>query len=353
MKRVLLDYLACPHCWGPLLPTPLEEEGEEITAGFLTCRECLQLYPILAGVPRLVPDAVVDYYRFFERMRPNIESGVWERNFTPERLAHARRLLSRQKRTQSGFAMEWSFQGEGQATWGYEPRERLEHVVRTSLEMTPEQCRGKVILDAGCGNGILTSMLGEHFDLAIGVDLGTSVVEGHARNRRSNVHFVQGDLMNPPFRNSSIDILISLGVIHHTPNTELTFSCLSPLVRAGGRFYVWLYKPESDWHHRFMLVLRQFFKRLPHGLSAAFFKVTFVPGALLKRRIKNAISSTKEKPQSAQEQLISFMDGLTCAYRFEHTPEEATLWFRKRGFGNIHVPVIEYLGFGIYGDRQA
>ena len=352
MKRELLGYLACPQCWGAFELAPLAGQGSETEAGFLTCRDCRRLYPIIDGVPRLVPDAVIDHYPFCEQHRHEIPPEIWNHNFTPENLAAARRMLRHQKRTQASFSMEWGFQGGGERTWGYAPEERLQHILQRSLEMSPADCHGKIILDAGCGNGLLTGLLGEHFATAIGVDLGSSVLEAHRRNTRPNVHFVQGDLMHPPLRPTCIDVLISLGVLHHTPNTELAFSCLTPLVAPGGRVYVWLYKPEPDLHHQAMLTLREGFKHLPLGLSATVFKLTLVPAALLKRRFLNAVRKTKIQEQSAQEQLVHFMDGLTCPYRFEHTAEEAEVWFRKRGFTNIHVPVSEHLGFGIYGDRS-
>ncbi len=351
MTHALLAHIACPHCWGSLELTTLAERDGATESGYLTCGDCRQLYPIIERVPRLVPDALVHYYGFFDQQRSGIPAELWEHNFTPANLERAGRSLRKQKRTQASFSKEWSFQPDSEKTWGFEPRERLEHVLRGSLEMSPESCQGKTIVDAGCGNGILTSLLGERFETAIGFDLGDSVVYAQRRNSRANVHFVQGDLMHPPFRGSCADVLISLGVIHHTPNTELAFSCLAHLVAPGGRMYVWLYKPEPDLHHQTMLALRQVFKRLPPGLSAAFFRVTFVPAALLKRRIKNALHPGKEKEQSVQEQLIHFMDGLTCQYRFEHIPEEAAVWFHKRGFTNVRVPVSYYLGFGIYGDR--
>jgi 2-polyprenyl-3-methyl-5-hydroxy-6-metoxy-1,4-benzoquinol methylase/uncharacterized protein YbaR (Trm112 family) len=351
MTPALLAHIACPWCWGALELTTFAQRHGATETGYLVCSDCRRIYPVIDCVPRLVPDAVVDYYGFFAEHRARIPAEVWEHNLTPANLERARQSLRKQKRTQASFSKEWSFQVDTEKTWGFEPRERLEHVIRRSLEMTPDACRGKTILDAGCGNGILTSLLGEHFETVIGVDLGTSVVQAALRNSRSNVHFVQGDLMHPPFRGSCADVLISLGVLHHTPNTELAFSCLAPLVTSGGRMYVWLYKPEPDFHHQAMLALREVFKHLPPSVSAVVFKTAFVPAALLKRRIKNAVQPGKEKEQSTHEQLIHFMDGLTCQYRFEHTPEEVGVWFHKRGFTNIKVPVSYYLGFGIYGDK--
>jgi hypothetical protein len=58
----------------------------------------------------------------------------------------------------------------------------------------------------------------------------------------------------------------------------------------------------------------------------------------------------REVELSWRTQLINFIDGLTPRYRFEHTPEEVKIWYRKRNFKNLTVSIDEYLGFGIYGD---
>lgn len=310
------------------------------------------MYPVLGAVPRLVPNAILDFYRFFEQNRVKIPRTIWSTNFAKENQKLLNKMLKKQMRTQDSFTLEWSFQGAEQKTWGFAPRERAERIVYKSLQMTAEDCKDKLLLDAGCGNGILTSELGDFFETVIGMDLGLSVVEAHQANLFENVHFIQADLINPPIKFQSIDVLISAGVLHHTPNTELAFSCLTPLVKRKGRCYVWLYKPERDLHHQIMIRLRKVFSRLPLRFSAFFILYTFVPLAQLKRRIMNLFSKKKETPVSWRTQLIAFLDGLTPLYRFEHTPEEVRVWFRKRRFSHTAVTIYEYLGFGVYGDRD-
>src|SRR2546426_12679790 len=89
---------------------------------------------------------------------------------------------------------------------------------------------GRRVLDAGCGKR-------RHLRLAaafgarevIAVDLGPAV-DAAAQNTADldNVHVVQGDLTRPPFRPASVDLIYSIGVLHHLPEPEAGFRALSP-----------------------------------------------------------------------------------------------------------------------------
>jgi len=55
MKRDLMDILACPACKGKLELSVEEENGQEIITGFLHCPKCNERYPIVDGIPNLLP----------------------------------------------------------------------------------------------------------------------------------------------------------------------------------------------------------------------------------------------------------------------------------------------------------
>jgi len=56
MKRDLIDVLACPACKAyPLVLDAVEEKGDEIMKGTLTCPGCKTVYPIDASIPNLIP----------------------------------------------------------------------------------------------------------------------------------------------------------------------------------------------------------------------------------------------------------------------------------------------------------
>ena len=55
MRRDLLDILACPVCKSPLTLIATREEAGEVVDGTLTCAACGEAYPIVEGIPNLLP----------------------------------------------------------------------------------------------------------------------------------------------------------------------------------------------------------------------------------------------------------------------------------------------------------
>ncbi len=54
MKKALMEVLACPKCKGEL-KLEVEEGEEEIIKGSLYCPNCHHSYPIVDGIPHLMP----------------------------------------------------------------------------------------------------------------------------------------------------------------------------------------------------------------------------------------------------------------------------------------------------------
>jgi Uncharacterized conserved protein len=55
MRRKLLDILCCPVCKGHLTLRVVEENELEIVEGALGCSACGVEYPIVEGIPNLLP----------------------------------------------------------------------------------------------------------------------------------------------------------------------------------------------------------------------------------------------------------------------------------------------------------
>src|SRR5207245_663029 len=93
-----------------------------------------------------------------------------------------------------------------------------------------------------------------------------------------NVHVVQGDLTRPPFRLESVDLIYSIGLLHHLPEPEAGFRALSPLLVPGGRFVAWLYAREGNgWVLALVDPARRLTSRLPLRLVSGLAGVVTVP----------------------------------------------------------------------------
>jgi SAM-dependent methyltransferase len=239
MRERLLAWLACPLCRGDLALVEPRGRSDEIHAGRLDCGGCGARYPIAGGIPRLLPGPA---------------SGEAE--------ATARR-----------FAYEWTRFPE------IRPQYR-EQFLGWIAPATPEGFRGRRVLDAGCGKG-RHLRLAASFGAAevIGLELG-GAVEVAARNVADlpQVHVIQGDLTRPPLRAGTLDLVYSIGVLHHLGEPRTGFQALSPLLAAGGLLLAWVYAREGNgWVLALVDPARRVARRLPLPLVNAVAGLLTVP----------------------------------------------------------------------------
>lgn len=317
------------------------EEIEECYEGVLL-GENGWMFPVFKGVPRMQLDSFLEYDSF---LKENYKEYEVKKNVLLDSYSEViSDTIKKTKKTKKSFGQEWKiFKYDNDTTWGFTAESRKKRFLE-ELKTTPDELSGKTLFDVGCGNGILTSALADFGIETYGIDVSPSVESAYLNNKNINAHFIQGDLQNPPFKANFFDIVYSTGVIHHTNNTELSFSCITPLVKPKGRLYIWLYKPEKDLRHRAIVKIRKVTHRLPIWLQYSLYIIFLVPWGLLKERLRG-------KKLTWREQLINYFDVLSCEFRYEHTAEEVKIWYLKRNFNNLNVTIIEYLGFGIYGDK--
>lgn len=86
------------------------------------------------------------------------------------------------------------------------------------------------ILDLGCGNGWLASILSQ-FGPTAGIELSTLAVE-RAKSMYARVHFIAGNLFELPLGESCYDVVVSQEVIEHVEGQEeyikIAARCLKP-----------------------------------------------------------------------------------------------------------------------------
>jgi SAM-dependent methyltransferase len=319
-----------------------DAEIEEVLNGVLLSKSDW-IYPIVGGVPRMHLNSFLEHE---EMLRANYKEFDNKKSLILNKYSYILKdVLKKTKKTRKSFGQEWKiFKYEQDTTWGFSIESRKKRFLE-ELSVEAPSLQGKILIDVGCGNGVLTSGIAEFQMETFGIDVSESVERAYYHNENINAHFLQADLQNPPFKYACADIIYSTGVLHHTNNTELSFSCICPLLKPNGRLYIWLYKPEKDFRHNFLINLRKFTNKLPIWMQYVFYLTFLVPQGLIKEKLRG-------KKITWREQLINYFDVLSCEFRYEHTPEEVKIWYAKRGFSNINVTIIEYLGFGIFGDLK-
>ncbi|MCH8828269.1 MAG: methyltransferase domain-containing protein [Planctomycetes bacterium] len=114
------------------------------------------------------------------------------------------------------------------------PADRREFVVRR-YEFAREFCTGKRVLDAACGTGFGSAILGEVAADVCGIDLDAKTVAyaaGHYGSR--NVRFQQSCVELTPFAAADFDVIVSLETIEHTIAPQATMSELVRLLSDDG-----------------------------------------------------------------------------------------------------------------------
>jgi SAM-dependent methyltransferase len=305
VKGTLLRLISCPDCGSALFLANACGTGTEIISGILRCQGCPSSFPIDHGLPIV--------------LRSDIRAGRTRQSFGKQWKLHEQR----------GF--------EQDTIYGKSQEEGLDDFRKAFDIEDFSSLRDCAILDAGCGSGALTADLGRSIPAAtvFGVDFSESARLAYERCRNlPNVHILQADLSRPPFRSPMFDLIWSEGVIHHTPDTQRSFSSLAPLVKPGGKLYVWIYSKEVRTPYRVARKILHKSYLLPQPILYALSWTLALP-VHAANKIREALRISKIRHQLPST-AYSFYDVLSPEFMHAHSRREVTGWFKSDGYDELH-----------------
>jgi SAM-dependent methyltransferase len=300
VRPSLLRVLACPTCRASL---ELNASG--------TCLGCVNghQFPIRNGVPRFVP------------------SDAYTESFSYEWQTFARTQLDSH-------------------TGRTDTRDRLQ----ASLNFPLEELEGKLVLDAGCGMGRFAEIVECYGGEYVGMDYSLAIDAAQANvGHRPNVHFVQGDIFNLPFRDDAFDLIISLGVLHHTPDPAKAFGRLPRILKPNGKLSITVYDAGNKVYVANTRFWRRFTTRLPrealHALcyaAAPLYYLWTLP--VLGNILRAAAFISLERDW--RWRVLDTFDWYSPRYMSWHTHPEVFRWFKENGFVQIEVlaPSVSQIG---------
>ncbi len=228
MKINFVNHLSCPNHKErnfKLHVEPLISQSEnECVEGFLKCKECEAIYPIIEGVA-VVVDNIVQY------IEKRIEIyGRWILNCKSNDLKEYLKNIGKKiqgttivDRYEEGGILfptyKW-MQSENHS------EDRLMNLLRWKIK--PNEIHHKIIhglspkldgivLDIGCATGMTSIQLTKKFSFVIGVDSSFSFIKEARKNmyesNLSNVEFFVMDVVHIPFSQLKFDLIIALNVI--------------------------------------------------------------------------------------------------------------------------------------------
>ncbi len=107
---------------------------------------------------------------------------------------------------------------------------------------------GKTVLDVGSGNGYVLSRYAAAGARVFGVDLtrrGVTLCRRRFELMRLDGRFLLGNSEQLPFASEQFDCVCSMGVLHHTPDTEGAVAEVFRVLRPGGRVVLMFYHRNS------------------------------------------------------------------------------------------------------------
>lgn len=108
-----------------------------------------------------------------------------------------------------------------------------------ALKLKPDELKGKLILDVGCGTGRFAEIALKAGAYVVGLDYSSAAyVASKNLEKYSNFRAIRGDIYKLPFKEKSFDIVYCLGVLQHTPNVEQAFKSLPLVVKKSGYLVV-------------------------------------------------------------------------------------------------------------------
>jgi SAM-dependent methyltransferase len=293
-----LEIASCPECRGPL---------ELVGAGF-SCQQG-HSWPIKRGIPRFVG------------------SEGYAGNFGFEWQRHRRTQLDRTLRTNES-----------------------EIVFKEKTGLTPEDVRGKRVLDIGVGTGRFSDVIARWGGEPFGCDLSLAV-ETARRNLEiyPNAFVAQANLFSLPFRPQSFDIVFSIGVLHHTPDTFAATKAILSYVKPGGTLVIWVY--EKNTFQKYSNIYRRWTTRMPQELLYFLSNVAVPYYHVLEavRTIPWVGERWRDKlhwylPTSLHKEplwrVLDTFDWYSPKYQWCHTPEEVRHWFEELGLEDIWQPAL-------------
>jgi SAM-dependent methyltransferase len=184
----------------------------------------------------------------------------------------------------------------------------------------------------------------------VGLDYSFAIDAASANvGQLTGVHFVQADLFHLPFADEVFDLVMSLGVLHHTPDPRRAFAGLPRVLKPGGQLTITVYDAGNKVYVANSRFWRRFSTRLPprvlHVLSYAAAPLYYlwtlpVIGWLLRSLAFISLE------RDWRWRVLDTFDWYSPRYQSWHTHHEVFGWFKENSFERIEVlaPSVSQIG---------
>ena len=172
--------------------------------------------------------------------------------------------------TVESFGEEWS-------KFNYFDEKEIENIGNEYFDIVDfsKYDEQSTVLDVGCGTGRWSIYLSSKFSNVYAMDPSKAIyAAANLTKDIPGVHLIKASAENIPFEDETFDLVISLGVLHHIPDTQKALNTIVKKVNKGGQCLIYLY---------YALDNRSFFYKMIFYISSFFrFFISKSPSFLKK-----------------------------------------------------------------------
>jgi SAM-dependent methyltransferase len=214
--------------------------------------------------------------------------------------------------------------------------------------------RGKSVLECGCGGGQHTAYLAEVAGEVVAVDLNTVDIARQRNAGTANVSFIDADIASMDL-GRRFDVVVCIGVIHHTDDPDRTFTNLVRHVKPGGRLIVWAYSQEGNFlvakvveplrHGIIRHLSRAAVARLAEAITLLLYPIVWSVYLIPQLRMLPYFDYFRRwRGLSFRRNVLNVFDKLNAPHTDFISRERANAWMRGADFAEGSIVVRHHLG---------
>jgi len=186
------------------------ESKEEITEGFLICKNCKITYPIISKIAILWND-----FSFYLSCRSSLGGQLYSDSISAEMRKFVKKsLLSVSKNIEDRALVERRWV----SIYSISNRSRFYSTIKNSLKKIP---RAKIALEHGSSIGIVAEFLAKKHDLVFGIDSSYPAISFSKKTFIKNADYFVADSLHSPFGKQKFGVIVALNLLELVEPVEL------------------------------------------------------------------------------------------------------------------------------------